>query len=279
MRIIGSSGNSCTPWPGCTCRVCTRARDGGKDQRYGNHLYLPEIGLLTDASEHVFAQLNRFSIRDVRRIVITHWHPDHTAGLRIIQALSGTFLNPNANELTIYLTRDVHHEIITKISPALTYYLENANATIEFLEDGQPVVLEDWTMTPITFPEHPQGPHTITAFLFEHEKERILFAPDETKYLPLERTELNDLDILIKEIGYFTHDPEGNRILTEETIRNIPNEIRFDESIEQIRRIGAKRVILTEIEEAYKRTHEDYEALAATYPDLNLEIAYDGKEL
>jgi phosphoribosyl 1,2-cyclic phosphate phosphodiesterase len=280
VKILGSSGNACTPWPTCTCSVCTKARlEGGKDVRYGNHLYLPGIGLLTDASEHVFTQLNRFSITDVRRLVISHWHPDHTAGLRIIQALSGTFLNPDAEHLDLYLTRAVYKDITKKISPALDHYLEHSNTTVHLIEDGVPIVIDDWTMTPITAPQHHEGPHTITSFLFEHDTKRFFFAPDETKYLDLSRPELHDLDLLIKECGYFTHSIDGERIVPEQFKIDVPEEITFDETIAQLETINAKRVILTEIEESFARTHEDYEALAAEYPQLNLEFAYDGMEV
>lgn len=280
MRIIGSSGNSCTPWPLCMCRVCERARtQGGQDVRYGNHLYLPEIGLLTDTSEHIFSQLNRFSITDVRRLVITHWHPDHAAGLRIIQAISGTFLNPQNQHLDLYMTRAVYDEIKEKISPAIDYYLENSNTTLIFLEDGVAVPLDGWVMTPVTAPEQPSGPHTITSFLFEKDGYRVFFAPDETKHLALDRDELTRLDVLIKEIGYFTRSPSGERILSEEVEMHIPHELSFEENLEHIKSIGAKRTILTELEEAYLRTHEDYEALTKEHPELALEIAYDGMEI
>jgi phosphoribosyl 1,2-cyclic phosphate phosphodiesterase len=280
VTILGSSGNACTPWPTCTCPLCTRARTaGGRDVRYGNHLYLPELGLLSDASEHVFTQLNRFAITDVRRLVISHWHPDHTAGLRIIQALSGAFLNPDANHLDLYITRTVYEDIKKKISPALDHYLEESNTTITFLEDGVPIDVDGWTMTPITAPQHLGGPRTITYFLFEHESMRLFFAPDETKYLDLSRPHLSNLDLLIKECGYFTHDTEGERIVPEQFAIDVPEEITFEETIEQLETIRAKRVILTEIEESFKRTHEDYEALAARYAHLKLEFAYDGMEI
>ena len=276
LRIIGSSGNACTPWPTCTCPLCMRARTlGGKDERYGNHLYIEELGLLTDASEHLFTRLNRFGVTDIRRLVISHWHPDHTAGLRIIQALSGTFLRPDANHLHLYLTRAVYEETRKKVSPALDHYLENSNTTLTFLEDGAPLAFDGWIMTPVTAPQHLGGAHTITHFLFEHTGKRVFFAPDETKYLDLSRCELENLDLLIKECGYFTHGTDGVRIVPTTFALEVPEEITFEETIAQLETIGPKRVILTEIEESFKRTHEDYETLAARHAHLNLEFAYD----
>lgn len=280
IMILGSSGNSCTPWPTCDCRICTKARlEGGKDVRYGNHLYLPDSGILTDASEHVFHQLNRFGVMDVRHLFISHWHPDHTAGLRIIQALAGFFLKEKDATLNVYMTRTVYEETVEKVLKAFDYFLDKTDTRLNILVDGQPVTIDGVTVTPVTLPEEPGGEHTITTFLFEQDGKRVHFAPDETKYLPLERDEFTNLDLLIKECGYFTYDVDGDRVVPEDFHEQVPHEITFDETIEQVRRIGAKRTIVTELEELFGRTHEEYEALAGTYPELNLEFAYDGMEI
>lgn len=279
VRIVGSSGNSCTPWPTCACRVCTQARErGGRDERYGNHVYLPDHALLTDASEHVFFQLDRQRIMNVEHLFISHWHPDHTAGIRIVQALAGFFLRRKEHTLKIYLTRAVHDEIVTRISPSIDYYFEKSESEIVHLEDGRTIDIGALRVTPITAPETPGGPEAITYFLFEEAGKRFLLAPDETKYLPLERPELSDLDLLVKECGYFTDGPDGVRYVPEGFEATIPDEITFEETLEQVRAIKAKRTILTELEELFQRTPEDYDALTAKVGGL-VEFAHDGMEI
>lgn len=279
IRIVGSSGSTCTPWPTCTCRVCTQAREKrGHDERYGNHVYLPDHALLTDLSEHIFIQLERHGILDIEHVFISHWHPDHTAGIRIIQAIGGYFLRRTERTLKLYMTAAVRDEILRLVSPAMSYYLQKGGTELVLLEDAKPIEIGSLRVTPVTTIEHEGGPETITYFLFEERGKRFFFAPDETKYLRLDRPELRDLDLLVKECGYFTCVPTGERMVPEDFASMVPDEIPFEDSIEQVRAIGAKRSVLTEIEELFQRTPEDYEALATELGGL-IEFAYDGMEL
>ena len=83
-----------TPRPLCDCGVCERARkEGAPYIRNSSSLYLEEINTVIDAPEDIGSSLNRENITGVENVFITHWHPDHTFGLRVI--LEANLLKPN----------------------------------------------------------------------------------------------------------------------------------------------------------------------------------------
>jgi Metal-dependent hydrolases of the beta-lactamase superfamily III len=88
ITVLGSGGNSPTPMPTCDCRVCVEARAKGVPYaRRGNSLFLHDADLLVDTPELVWHSLNREGIDAVEYIFLSHFHADHTLGLRTVQPL------------------------------------------------------------------------------------------------------------------------------------------------------------------------------------------------
>jgi len=56
----------------------------------------------------------------------------------------------------------------------------------------------------------------------------------------------------------------------------LAHEMAFEESLDQVRAVEPDRTVMTEIEELFRRSYDDYERLAAEYEDLNVEFAHDG---
>ena len=91
MRIefLGTGGAVVTPRPACECRVCAEARGRGVPfSRNGPSIFVHGPDLLIDTPEDIIASLNRANIRHVGAATWSHWHPDHTAGLRVFEALN-----------------------------------------------------------------------------------------------------------------------------------------------------------------------------------------------
>lgn len=101
----------------------------------------------------------------------------------------------------------------------------------------------------------------IFGYLFKKDGDRVLVSPDENKNIPTE--ELGHLDLWIKECGMFERTPEGTRIRSEERFEeDTHTEMTFEESMEQVSEVDVERVVLTEIEELYRRTPAEYSSIA-----------------
>ena len=88
LVILGSGGATTVPRPGCSCRVCSEARVKGIPYaRSSASMYVTDINLLFDTPEEICSQLNRARINDLDYIFYTHWHPDHTLGMRVVERM------------------------------------------------------------------------------------------------------------------------------------------------------------------------------------------------
>src|SRR5262245_21700680 len=88
LTVLGSGGALVTPRPACRCRVCADARHNPAHARGGPSLYVHEGNVLVDAPEDVLPLLVRAGAERVDHLLISHWHPDHTAGFRVVEQLT-----------------------------------------------------------------------------------------------------------------------------------------------------------------------------------------------
>ena len=125
----------------------------------------------------------------------------------------------------------------------------------------------------------PFRPHEIFFFLFENDGKKVVIAPDETKYMNLDRIP-QGLDLLIKECGFFHEDTNGNVLITDDMIeKGWKFELAFEETIKQVEDLKPKKTVLTEISELFRRTPNDYAALEKQYKNLNITFGWDGMQL
>jgi len=282
ITILGSGGNSQIPMPTCECSVCQEARKKGIPyERSGNHLFIHDENILIDCPENTWNTLDRENITQVDTIILTHYHGDHTLGLRVLQAIGGE--QPPVETFTgedlpnIVMNKSTYEHCI-KAYGFFEQLVENwGNLTV--LEDGEKLSLGSITMTNIESKMSKDGQEGhISSYLFEKDGKKVLVSSDETKYLDLSK--IPSLDLWIRETGYFMEDPEGNPLVTEKAVETtIKDEIKFEESIQQIRSIEPEKVVLTEIEELFRHGHEDLKQLEQEYTGLNLKFAYDGMKL
>ena len=281
IKIFGSGGNRTIPWPTCDCRVCKIAhKRGGKEVRYGNSSFIDDEKILIDAPEHIFYLLNKNKINQVKHIFISHWHPDHSAGLRVLQtAWKNIGPSTKIDKIVVYMTQVTYDYIVQRVMPALPRYLKVVNAKLKILEENKPFKIGSLKVSVFGAPEKGSGKNDVSYFLFEKDGKKVLIAPDETKYMNLSR--IPPLDLLIKECGFFFKDPNGKRLVTKKMLENEgwDIEITFNETVEQIRTLKPKKTILVEIEELFGRTVDDYKKLEKKYKNLNIKFGYDGMNI
>ena len=280
FTILGSGGNTPIPMPTCSCRVCDEARE--KDEPYarrGNSVFLHDENVLIDVPELVWYSLNRERITTVDYVFISHFHADHTLGLRTLQAfgIEPPPVTDFIGEVPKVLMSEVTYERAIEAAEFFEH-LTDQWADVELLADGESITTGDLELTHVTAPIHEGGDNAVSGFLFEEADATAFVSPDENRHFDLEA--LPDLDLWIKETGYFTEAPDGHSLVTEEAERNaLEHEMTFQESISQVRTVRPEQTVFTEIEELYRRSYDDFRYLEREYEDLNIAFAYDGMRI
>lgn len=280
ITILGSSGNLPIPLPTCDCRVCTEAREKGEPYaRRGNSLFVHDERILLDVPELIWHTLNRERIANVDWILLSHFHADHTLGLRVLQAIA-------LEDLPL---TDFRGEPPTLVMSPVTYervlgeygyfqHLAEYWADVVVLDPDERLEIGDIELTHLATEIEDGGAKAVSGYLLEVGDTTVLLTPDENRHFDL--ASLPEIDCWIKESGYFAETPEGDPIVTSAAAETLlAHEMTFEESLEQIDAVGADRTILTEIEELYRRSYDDFRDLEAEYEHLGVEFAYDGMRI
>jgi phosphoribosyl 1,2-cyclic phosphate phosphodiesterase len=261
-RILGSAGSQPTPKAGCGCRLCELARrEGGRAVRTGPSFYLPEADLLVDTPEEANLQLNRQGLAP-RRVAWTHAHPDHAAGLRVVQFLAQSAGRPVEG----WLPRPLYPVLAARYP--LDYLVDAGHLELHLVAPGRPFALDGVRVTPIAHElEEP-----VFAYLFETDRARGLYAPDHLRSLPLPEGPLDwavvQMPIPPQDALPFDLPPEHEAWSAFYT---------FDEALEAWRG-RTRRLVFTHVYESVRMTPEELDAVAARGGDW-VGFAHDGLEL
>jgi len=281
LAILGSGGSTTVPRPGCQCRVCTEARTRGIPYaRSGPSMFILDVNLLFDTPEEISSQLNRNRINMINYVFYTHWHPDHTLGMRIVERMYkfwlGMFVRGEKprNKVKVCALRKVMEDlkaIRNKHGSFFSYYQKAGLIEALELESEKPFKIRNFKITPFEV----QSTYNIsTVFLIQEDGKRVVYAPCDVKPFP-ENLELENLDLLI--IGSFH--PEGP--LREGIIIPQNNLLRKElfslkEIQELAQKLNAKETIVTHIEEEWGKTYDEYKQLEKKY---DLKFSYDGMKI
>ena len=281
LRVLGSGGNSPIPMPTCKCEVCTQAREEGIPYaRGGNSLYLPGIAAMVDAPEFAYTALNRERVADLEYILITHWHPDHINGLRVLQSRDATAYDGFVEAVmeggpTLVTTKAVHKRT-REVFGQLEHFLEMGFADVEFLDDG-PLAVDGTTVRSVPYALEGEEVDA-TAFVVEDGDATVLVASDDARHLPEDELPA-DIDLAVFECGLFERGPEGEELFSEADWDLLGGELTHSEVMDRIDRVDPDRALLTEIEHLTSRSYDHFRALEAEAGYGNVKFAYDGLEL
>lgn len=273
--IIGSGGCVCTPKPLCQCSVCKEAREKGYPYaRCGCSLYLEDIGLLIDTPEDISVALNNADIKTVNTIAYSHCDPDHTLGMRVIEQLRLEWLDyyeniKPQNPLQIIAHSEVMKDINaikSKYGPFMSYYIymnliKEQEIENFFEQDG----------IKVTFVQVPKE-KAVTVFVIESNQKKLIYAPCDCVPFPDEPI-LYDADVLILGNTFIGNKLKDGRNVTQD--HPMRKELySFEDAQNIFRRIKAKRLIVTHIEEDWGKSYDDYLEIEKAYQ--NVSFAYDG---
>jgi phosphoribosyl 1,2-cyclic phosphate phosphodiesterase len=278
VEVLGSGGATTTPRPLCTCRVCTDAREKGIPYaRTGPSLFVHGPDVLIDTPEEIKYQLNRSELSGIACCFYSHWHPDHTAGRRVFEELNIDWRAwPRAPRGTtdVYLPQQVAADFRERLGLWDHFeYLQTVERTVSLheLEDGETVSIAGVGIRPIRLAED-----YVYAFLFDDGEKTALIAPDELNgWSPPLEVRGVDLAVLPMGISEF-HPLTGERAIHPDH-HVLRTEATFDETLDIVSQLDAKRVVLAHIEEMDQLGYDDLLEVEARLRSDGLEamFAYD----
>lgn len=248
--------------------------------RSGPSLFVEDSNLLFDTPEEIASQLNRERIKTVDYIFYTHWHPDHTFGMRIVERMYKFWLDmfvrgkDPRNKVKICALGKVMEDLKSMgyRGGAFFRYYEKSGLieTIE-LVNGKPFKIGSFMVTPFEV----QTTYNIsTVFLLQENHKRAVYAPCDVKPFP-ESPELESLDLLI--IGSFHLEGPLKEGITIPPNNPLRVELFSPEEIQELaKELNAKRTLVTHIEEEWGKTYDEYKQLESKY---NVKFAHDGMRI
>lgn len=264
LTILGSGGASPTPRPFCQCLICKKARKLGEPfKRNSSSLFIDEINTVIDCGEDIADSLNRRDIKIVDNLFITHWHPDHTFGLRhLLESYFSFRENKAKKKVNVYIPKKVF-EVLKKKLPSIEYYINTQKtAVLHLIEDGDRIKIKNFYITAVGYNGLKSN---VYAYLIENLGKRLLYAPCDTISFNNYK-KFNGLDLLINECGIFS---------------DVSSEISFHNLMQRLRDIKPKKIILTHIEEEeINFWGEKYlQKMKKVYSDVDFDFAYDGMKI
>lgn len=278
FNLLGSGGATKFPRPTCFCQLCEKARRLGIPySRTGPSLYLYDEAILFDTPEEIADQLNREKIKKVAHLFYTHWHNDHTQGMRIFEHIGIANRGPHGEELRwrepidVYLPQDVFWDFGERL-PNFFYFEKMGWIKVKKTLDRKKVKIGQVFIVPLNLGRGKNRARY--AYLIEKDKKRVVYAPCSIYGMKVDRY-YDDLDLLLIETGWFGKTQETRARLPEDHVWQ--DHVSFEENLDLVRKIKPRRTILTHLEGA---KHVDYDKMKAVIKpydkELNIEIAYDG---
>jgi len=263
LLIVGSGGAQPPPRPGCVCRVCKEARAKGIPYyRTGPSLYVPDQNILFDAPEDIREQLNREKIGHIKHVFVSHWHPDHTMGIRIFEQMNYSFGLKPPKKSILYISKETASNLKRQLLPSfIPLYERRKIIEVRNIEEGERTEFGNLEITPYTLPKS-----DTFLYKFNEGKKVAVYAPCDMRGFPM-KEDLMDPDVLILHLGYFKElVPRGIDL----------GEYSFDEDLQTIKKLRAKKTVFTHIEEVWRRSYDDYKRMEDQLREYNIEFAYDG---
>jgi len=273
--ITGSGGCVSIPRALCQCKVCTEARvKGFPYARCGCSLYLEDISLLIDTPEDINLALNNANISSLEYILYSHWDPDHTLGMRIIEQLRLQWLDyfegkKPENKIAICASNGVMNDINgirNTYGSFMNYYEHMGLINRQVIENT--LKIKDINITFLPVPKN----KAVTVFVFESNGKKVIYAPCDCKNFPADDI-INNADLLIIGNTFIGDVLKNNTVIYPE--HKLRKELHSMENIIEIKdKFKIKDIIVTHIEEDWGKSFDEYKELEKNYE--NIKFAYDG---
>ncbi|PHK50240.1 MBL fold metallo-hydrolase [Staphylococcus edaphicus] len=272
IEFLGTSG-------GVPSLYKTQSQHSEALHRTGPAIYIHDLQVLIDTSEDIFYQLRRSQIYDIKYGIYSHWHPDHTMGIRIWETLNYDFINkvPQSKTSKIFLTEQQKSDFKKYFGhwEHLNYLCELGVIEKEIIANNGQIQIGEATIEWIQLAEE-----IAFGFYISTSTQRILIIPDEIKdFKPIDK--LKNVDIAILPFGSNEVNPVTKERIHEAGMLEALNETRFEESVGIAREINATHTYFTHIEATESLNKSQIRILEQQLKDdgLSAVIAYDGLQI
>jgi phosphoribosyl 1,2-cyclic phosphate phosphodiesterase len=278
VEFLGTGGALPPPRPLCDCAVCVQARRLGVPYaRTSPSLFVHGPNVLIDTPGEISVQLNRSTVVEIAACFWSHWHPDHTMGRHVFSPLNNGFpLWPYEPRRTtpLYLPQQVAADSrrFLGIWDHLKY-LEDGERVVDLreLRDGDVVESNGVSIRPLRLAQD-----FVYAFLFDDGDRRLLVVMDEIdRWDP--PPEARGVDLAVVPKGLADVDPfTGERLVAAEH-PVLDEEATFEQTLEIVEKLNARRVVMTHVEESDGLGYDDLALLEERLraDGSNITFAYD----
>lgn len=240
-NVLGTGPSEGVPAPFCDCTYCYEY------SRRRSSLLVSDgdINILFDASPDMRKQLHSNNINSLDYVFLTHFHFDHTNGLRALYDTTYTserlgvegevpdkFEENLGREFQIYCSRHTNNHL----SNELEYITDSPNILFEVINDSARVVLGDIEVQSFSA-HHAEG---YLGFKISHNDRTVVYHPDYGNI---------DTDVEFEEVDDLIYD--GSALLGYEVHGT------KQEFLETIRAINPDNLYLTNISEHITQQHTD----------------------
>jgi len=266
------------PKPLCRCRVCQEARKKGIPYaRAGPSAFLHDINLLIDTPAEIISLLNRSPIRRVDYLLFSHLDPDHVEGFRAVEQIALDFRTWRAypeKQVCLLLPEELSQRvraIQSQYGPLVDFYQESGFVRLMPFRDELQIGDVRITAIPVD-----RGSQLSFVHVLEQSGRKVVYAPCDMKPFPEHRKEVQEADLLIIQPGIFEEGlKHGFKYPADHISRTTL--YTFEQTVDLVTRLRAKRVLFVHLEEYWNRSYDDYRALESK--DQRIRFAYDGMQL
>lgn len=276
--IIGSGGCVSLPRPTCRCPICQEARQKKAPYaRFGCSLFCSDAKLLIDTPEDIVHALNMADVDGVEVIAYSHWDPDHTLGIRVLEQLRISWLDISVGMFhpepvrvlaSDAVMRDVR-AIANTFGSFLAYYermgLARPEVVARDVRIGEVLV----TLVPVDKDGH------VTVFVLEAHGRRLVYAPCDCKPFPSDPL-FQGADVLV--MGNTMVGPALKDGFVPAQDNPLHRELYTLEGALALKeRFDIPRLVITHLEEEWGKSYDDYCALEKQL--TGVQFAYDGMRI
>lgn len=274
LTILGSDGAWAFPIPTCFCEKCNKARKLGIPYaRTGPALFVEDEDILFDTPEEITQQLDRERVKSVKNVFYTHWHPDHTQGMRLFEHIARRKKHPQdygkAEPINVYIPTEVYDDF-KKYLPSFFYYESRGWIKVYKVGDRKEIKIGKLSIIPLSFRVPGKSRY---GYIIKGNNKKVFYGPCSIWNMTLDKYYEN-IDLMLIEFGWLGKTKEKRE--KEPKTSSIHEHISFEEDMELIRKLRPKRTILTHIDYT---EFENAKRLIRPFKNLNIDIAYDGMKI
>lgn len=281
ITILGSGGFQTIPRPLCQCRICVEARKKGVPySRKGPSIYIRELHAIFDTPKDIISSINRENIKELDKIFYTHWHPDHTEGMRLVEEISSDWsekapfeLKNHSKPISVFVPEKLKETFTDIRSPKGSYFgfFESKNfSKLKLSPFDKEIKFGEISVKPIKINEE------TSCYELKSSRKKMIYMPCDVK--PFETHDfLQDCDLFVVGSPFFETKGGIKKVPKNHPLRD--ELFSIEEIIELVKKYKIKKTIIVHLEEMWGLSFDDYKILEKEYKKNNILFSFDGMKI